>query len=945
MKRHLLLVMIFMILFCVPSMSVSEIQLYAGQSMQLTAELVGGDESDESIKWTTDNPQKVTVSSSGVITAKEVGSTMVRATYSAGTHIQDVAVEIQVKPTVKELKTDKDTLSLTTGGKEQITVEVVPVENLSATLNSGVSYKTTDASIAVVNDSGEVSAIKPGLAYIIVSSIESGHSKSVKVDVASVVEGIAFDVEEIKIGIGETMIPSVAFDPVTSAYTGYELESLNTDIATTNGNAVKGKNEGTTWIRVVSIDGSFKDALKITVESLIENIVIPEKKIYLTDGKLTEEVRYDLKWKTTEEPHEKGVSWISSNPDIASVNSTGYVTGKKNGLARITAITTDGKHQDYTIAEVDIREDAQPQKTYPRSIVMGELPTSVFVGEEVTINYVLTPDYISEDAVRATFPGSNKTSISNIPNNHTVSFDKEGVQQVHLSTENNKSDEKVVIVKSAVEGIDIDTSYFEDDFGWNIVYLGQEATIEYLLEKDPSAPQIYERDVVFTTNNGSGLELLDKNKGTFLIKESSGPQIITVTTEDGGHSDSIQFRIAPTVKSISVPNQVTTGVNLPYSPPVVFEYETDLRYGLLEALVKDVKLEIEKSFVTRDFIEVELAYEKKNADEIRERKSKAEDTSTYTRQLQESLSRQFVLESLIESNSGEYIELRKSGAELLGRDGEKLVPFQIDKGKITGQFVGKAVMKVTSLDGDREDRMTVFFEDDVKTLTVYDDRGTLVGTSDGEVLEEIKAAQEQAKLEREIELHEAFLEEYRRRGETSVPSEWAIPFLYRARSYGLLTQRIDQNFQEPISRELFAELVVLTYSELTDQQLTPVPFNYFLDTENQAVLQAYQLGIVSGTGNRTYSPTRNVVREEIAVMLNKLILVSDKMDDSLIPTKDITSFSDFGTISEWSKESLMLLNGSIDVVGGYPDGRLGPRDSTTVEQAITMCVKVLERLK
>lgn len=82
------------------------------------------------------------------------------------------------------------------------------------------------------------------------------------------------------------------------------------------------------------------------------------------------------------------VEWSSSDPDIAIVDSDGYVTGLAEGDVVITATSVDYPNVFASI-EITVTEPAIESLT-----VQG--PKEVYVGATITVTAVITPEYISQ---------------------------------------------------------------------------------------------------------------------------------------------------------------------------------------------------------------------------------------------------------------------------------------------------------------------------------------------------------------------------------------------------------------------------------------------------------------------------------------------------------------------------------------------------------------------
>ncbi len=169
-------------------------------------------------------------------------------------------------------------------------------------------------------------------------------------------------------------------------------------------------------------------------------------------------------------------------------------------------------------------------------------------------------------------------------------------------------------------------------------------------------------------------------------------------------------------------------------------------------------------------------------------------------------------------------------------------------------------------------------------------------------------------------------------------SGWAIQDYQQANEAGLVSYSVvSNNLKDNITREEFCELVVNLYEKLTGEDMIEPEVSPFTDTQSMAVAQAYCYGMVSGTGDRTFTPDRLVTREEMAKMLVSALTasevefdLSDGYEDSYI----IDAFEDGEYVSSWAKPAVItVLNYSL--MNGVSGESFEPLGSTTREQAIS----------
>ncbi len=169
-------------------------------------------------------------------------------------------------------------------------------------------------------------------------------------------------------------------------------------------------------------------------------------------------------------------------------------------------------------------------------------------------------------------------------------------------------------------------------------------------------------------------------------------------------------------------------------------------------------------------------------------------------------------------------------------------------------------------------------------------------------------------------------------------SGWAISDYQQANEAGLVSYSVvSNNLHDSITREEFCELAVNLYEKLTGEDMVEPPVSPFTDTDSVAVSQAYAYGIVSGTGDGTFTPDRLVRREEMATMLVSTLTASEvsfNLSDGYEDAYVIDAFADSDEVSAWAKPSVItMINYSL--MNGVDGENFAPLGSTTREQAIS----------
>ena len=118
------------------------------------------------------------------------------------------------------------------------------------------------------------------------------------------------------------------------------------------------------------------------------------------------------------------------------------------------------------------------------------------------------------------------------------------------------------------------------------------------------------------------------------------------------------------------------------------------------------------------------------------------------------------------------------------------------------------------------------------------------------------------------------------------------------------------------------------------------------DWYQDAVLWAYQTGVVAGTSSTTFEPDRPVTREQIAVILMEYVTRVLKLERTWTPA-DLSIFPDADSVSDWAKDA-MADAVALGLISGASNGGqtyLEPQGSATREQVATILMEFCKNVK
>ena len=152
------------------------------------------------------------------------------------------------------------------------------------------------------------------------------------------VTGIIVNNSSVSINVSATSQILATIAPFNATNQSVTWSSSNTGIATVVNGLITGVSTGTTTVTVTTIDGSYSASVSVTVIIGVTSVSVVPTSITLRPTQTSQIVATVL---PSNAPN-KNVSWSTSRPTVATVNSSGLITAVGNGTATITVTTQNG---------------------------------------------------------------------------------------------------------------------------------------------------------------------------------------------------------------------------------------------------------------------------------------------------------------------------------------------------------------------------------------------------------------------------------------------------------------------------------------------------------------------------------------------------------------------------------------------------------------------------
>lgn len=308
----------------------SEVKLAKGKTVSLAITYNPSDTTEKKLKWSSDKPAVASVSQKGVVTAKREGTAIIKAE-TVNKKKAKCKIIVTPEPVYPTSITVTGTAVMDIGNVYQFTAKILP-ENATET---DVKWKSSDTRVAIVDNTGLVTALGDGIARISVTA-ENGITASLLITVNPLViqpTSITLNKTEETLSSGEKLQLIAKILPENATNTLITWASDNVDVAGVSYNGtVSAYKSGTALITATTANG-LKAGCYIHVKGIPDEVYF--RKISYTIG-----IGEKLKLEPVVFPEESATShfrYASSKTSVATVNLyTGEVTGISEGEATIT---------------------------------------------------------------------------------------------------------------------------------------------------------------------------------------------------------------------------------------------------------------------------------------------------------------------------------------------------------------------------------------------------------------------------------------------------------------------------------------------------------------------------------------------------------------------------------------------------------------------------------
>ncbi|MBQ2745620.1 MAG: Ig domain-containing protein [Lachnospiraceae bacterium] len=306
---------------------------------QLSYEILPeGDGVNREVTWESSNTAIATVDQKGLVTFVSPGKvTIICKTVDTGVEGKDQLIdtcEFTIERPVEEVRLDYNEVTLKIDETFRLTALVLPED----ATNKELIWKSSDESVAKVDETGNITAVGAGSATIMCQSADSGVFDYCNVSVYQPVTGVKLNNHEMSVRKGTVFWLYATVEPEDAWNKTIVWSTSDKEVATVDQTGmVTAVNPGECTIIATSADSGVVDRCTVIVTEPVSGISLnfEEATVY------TNEKVVIIPTVTPIDADNKAVTYMSSDPEVATVNEYGVVTGISGGSAIILVTTVE----------------------------------------------------------------------------------------------------------------------------------------------------------------------------------------------------------------------------------------------------------------------------------------------------------------------------------------------------------------------------------------------------------------------------------------------------------------------------------------------------------------------------------------------------------------------------------------------------------------------------
>lgn len=492
----------------------TKLTVYKNSTKKLTASVYPESALNKKVTWTSSDESVATVTD-GKIKGIKNGSAVITCTTEEGGYTAKCKVTVRTKAEGVVLEKSAGEIHTTKG--LYIKAKVIPEDASDKT----ITYTSSNPNVATVSSKGYVRGVGAGKTSITVTD-SAGNKATFTIRVLKKVQVTAINLNYMEKGVytGKTFTLKPEIFPEDATYPDVEWVSSDEKIATVSEDGVvKGIRAGKVRITCKSVDNP------MVSQTCIVTVKVRTMGVTLNYSKITVYTTTTKQLKATISPSNatnKKVTWESEDPDIASVDKNGVVSGKKVGTTYIICTTNNSERT--AICKVTVKKGVLSKK-----VTLNKTKLTINDGMSYALKATLSPSNTTTKT--CTWSSSNKKVVT-VTSKGVITAVGPGTAVITCKTKDTGKIAKctVTVKKVVPSSVVIDKSYYE---------VGYKKTIQLTATVSPDNAS--DKTLIWTSSNPKYAKVSSTGKVTGL--KSGKTVTITVTTKSGKKVDSCKVYV------------------------------------------------------------------------------------------------------------------------------------------------------------------------------------------------------------------------------------------------------------------------------------------------------------------------------------------------------------------------------------------------------------------
>ena len=310
----------------------------------LTATVKPSNATNKNVTWSSSNSNVATVNTEGRVVAIKEGNATITAKTEDGGFTATCAVTVTSKVvSVKGISIEPATADIPKNSQFQLKVVFDP-ENAT---NKSVKWKSSNESVATVDQNGLVKGLYGGVVTITATSDDGGKTATSKIKVVANTESIAINPKSLALHPGENATLSCTLSPDDANNYSLSWSSGNTAVATVNNGSVKAVATGSTYIKVIDANSGVSAECPVKVGNKVTGISVSPESLTIKAGE-TSQLTVSL---SPGNLLDDTVEWSTTDSNVALVSDYGSTWATVKAVGRGTATLTVTSRDNYSVSK------------------------------------------------------------------------------------------------------------------------------------------------------------------------------------------------------------------------------------------------------------------------------------------------------------------------------------------------------------------------------------------------------------------------------------------------------------------------------------------------------------------------------------------------------------------------------------------------------------------